>query len=91
MPVSNNITMRIDPETLKRIDQAARMSGKSRTQFMIDEALHKADSLLPDPDCLHIQLTDPNFQTVLALLEKQPDEQAISRLMARQGLPWNNS
>lgn len=91
MAITANITMRIEPAALKRIDQAARMSGKNRTQFMVDAALGKADSLLPDPDCLRIQLDGTAFQAVLDILEQPADEQALARLLTQNGLPWDRT
>lgn len=89
MAVTSNITMRVDPLALKRIDQAARISGKNRTQFMVDEALRKADSLLPDPDCLRLELEDKAFKTVLDLLEQPVDGEGLKRLLDKSGLPWD--
>mgnify|MGYP002656179351 CR=1 FL=1 len=90
MPISNNITMRIDAVALKRIDQAARMSGKNRTQFMVDAALRNADSLLPDPDRLRIELEVTAFQAVLDLLGQPTDKQGLARLLDKKDLPWNS-
>lgn len=46
MPVSSNITMRVESATLKRIDQATRMSVKNCTQFMINAAPGGGDTLV---------------------------------------------
>lgn len=90
MPVTSNITMRVEPAALKRIDQAARISGKNRTQYMIDAALRHADSLLPDPDRLRIELDGTAFQAVLDILAQPADGQGLARLLEGKGLPWNN-
>lgn len=91
MATSSNITMRIEASVLNRIDQAARMSGKNRTQFMVDEALRKADALLPDPDQMHYALESADFAKVLALLEQKLDAQKLARLLTPQSLPWDEA
>lgn len=91
MATSSNITMRIEASVLNRIDQAARMSGKNRTQFMVDEALRKADALLPDPDQLHYALKHADFEQILTLLEQKPDAQKLARLLDHKGLPWDRT
>ena len=91
MAVTSNITMRLEPAALKRIDQAARMSGKNRTRFMVDAALLKADALLPDPGRLRIQLDSTAFQAVLDILGQQPDEKCLARLLENKRLPWDSA
>lgn len=91
MATSSNITMRIEASVLNRIDQAARMSGKNRTQFMVDEALRKADTLLPDPDQLRYALKRADFEEILTLLEQKPDAQKLARLLDHEGLPWDRT
>ncbi|WP_298641173.1 DUF1778 domain-containing protein [uncultured Cardiobacterium sp.] len=89
--MSSNITMRIDVNALQRIDQAARMSGKNRTQFILEEALRKADELLPDFDAVHYELSSVDYQAVLTILEETPDENKRNKLLEPKGLPWNKS
>lgn len=86
--MSATVSMRINPQVLNRIDQSAKLLGKSRTQFMLDEALKRADELLPDPDQTQFELSAVDFAAVMRLLEQQPDAQKQQRLLRQDNLPW---
>ena len=85
------ITMRIEPHVLNRIDQAARMSGKSRSAFMIELALEKAEAMLPDLDQTKFELSSVDYEQVMQLVEQEPDQSKLSRLLDTNGLPWASS
>lgn len=91
MPSSPNITMRIEPHVLSRIDQAARILGKSRSAFMIELALKEAESILPNLDQTQFELESVDFNKVMSILEQTPDNTKLTKLLEQQGLPWGAS
>lgn len=84
----STISLRVAPPTLRRIDQGAKLLGKTRTQFMLDEALKRTDELLPDLDQSQFELNSVDFATVMDLLEQPPAPQKLQRLLREDGLPW---
>lgn len=86
--MSATVSMRINSQVLNRIDQSAKLLGKSRTQFMLDEALKRADELLPDLDQTQFELSAVDFAEAMRLLEQQPDAQKQQRLLRQDNLPW---
>ncbi len=86
----STVSMRIAPQTLQRIDQSAKMLGKTRTQFLIDEALKRADELLPDLDQTQFELDSVDFGRVMELLERPPEPQKLQNLLRQEGLPWKD-
>lgn len=83
-----HITMHIDKDALRRIDQAARISGKNLDRFIIEEALKSADELLPNPDRTRFTLNAADYQRVLDILAQPPANDALTRLLTPSGLPW---
>lgn len=86
--MSATVSMRINSQVLNRIDQSAKLLGKSRTQFMLDEALKRADEILPNLDQTQFELSAVDFAEVMRLLEQQPDAQKQQRLLRQDNLPW---
>ncbi|MEY2700351.1 MAG: hypothetical protein RIQ52_1106, partial [Pseudomonadota bacterium] len=75
------INLRALPQQRDLIDQAASLLGKNRSDFMLEAACDKAQSVLLDQ--VFFSLDDTQFQQFTALLEAplQPNP-GLERLMA---------
>ena len=75
------INLRALPQQRELIDQAARLLGKNRSDFMLEAACDKAQSVLLDQ--VLFRLDDQQFQQFTALLDApvQPNP-GLERLLA---------
>jgi uncharacterized protein (DUF1778 family) len=80
------ITMRALPQQRDLIDRAAKLSGKSRSAFVLEAACDKAQSVLLDQ--AFFSLDDARFREFSALLDApvQPNP-GLERLLAVK-TPW---
>jgi uncharacterized protein (DUF1778 family) len=80
------INLRALPQQRELIDQAARLLGKNRSDFMLEAACDKAQSVLLDQVFFH--LDDTQFRQFTALLDApvQPNP-GLERLLAVRA-PW---
>jgi len=80
------INLRALPQQRDLIDQAAQLLGKNRSDFMLEAACDKAQSVLLDQ--VFFGLNDENFQQFTALLDEpvQPNP-GLEHLFAVKG-PW---
>ena len=79
-----NLKVRTDIRSL--IDSAARLQGKTRSDFMIDAARRAAEEALLDQTLLRVD--QDSYDRFLAVLDQPATGAGIERLMnARQ--PWN--
>jgi len=80
------INLRARPEQRDLIDQAAAMLGKNRSDFMLEAACDRAQSVLLDQ--VYFRLDDGRFKGFIRLLDapSAPDE-GLERLMAVK-TPW---
>jgi len=80
------INLRAKPELRDLIDQAAAMLGKNRSDFMLEAACDRAQSVLLDQ--VFFRLDDRRFKAFMQLLDapSAPNE-GLERLMAVQS-PW---
>lgn len=79
------INLRI-PETQRQlIDRAAKLTGKNRTDFMLEAACEKAQQVLLDQTVF--VLDEAGFQRFVDLLEKPANNVGVERLLARRA-PW---
>lgn len=78
-----NLRMRDDLRAL--IDSAARLRGKTRSDFMLDAAQRAAEDALLDQTLLRVD-TDTHAH-YLAVLDRPPDSEGYRRLMAARR-PW---
>lgn len=80
------INLRALPEQRDLIDKASQILGKSRSDFMLEAACERAQSVLLDQ--VHFSLDANAFQRFVALLDEpaQPNP-GLDRLMAVQP-PW---
>ena len=82
------INLRASADQRALIDQAASLSGKSRTEFMLDAANEKAQQVLLDRTVF--VLDEARFEKFLAVLDEPTSNtalKAINKLMARKA-PW---
>jgi uncharacterized protein (DUF1778 family) len=80
------INLRARPEQRDLIDQAAQLLGKNRTDFMLEAACDKAQSVLLDQ--VFFSLDAEKFQRFTKLLDAPPARNpGLERLMAVK-TPW---
>jgi uncharacterized protein (DUF1778 family) len=80
------INLRALPEQRDLIDQAAQMLGKNRSDFMLEAACERAQSVLLDQ--VFFGVDAERFAQITALLDAPPDANAgLARLMAVEA-PW---
>ena len=80
------INLRAKPEQRDLIDQAASMLGKNRSDFMLEAACDRAQSVLLDQ--AYFRLDERRFKDFVRLLDAPPAANAgLERLMAVKA-PW---
>ena len=80
------INLRAEPEQRDLIDQAASMLGKNRSDFMLEAACDRAQSVLLDQ--VYFRLDERRFKDFVRLLDAPPAANAgLERLMAVKA-PW---
>lgn len=83
------INLRALPEQRDLIDHAASMLGKSRSDFMLEAACERAQSVLLDQ--VHFSLEPARFDAFLRLLDAPPvPNPGLERLLAVKA-PWNTA
>lgn len=85
----STLNIRIKPEERGLIDEAARVLGKTRTDFILDAARRMAEDTLLDRTL--IKVSPEAYAEFLALLDApaKPNER-LSRLM-NAPLPWKST
>jgi len=68
------------------IDQAAALSGKSRTDFILESAVRDAQHVLLD-QCF-FQLDEASFNRVVELLDNPPEPSGVLRRLLATPAPW---
>jgi uncharacterized protein (DUF1778 family) len=82
----NALNLRITPELRGLIDQAAALSGKNRTDFVLDAARHAAEDTLLDRT---IFMLDPDaYAAYVALLDAPPRPNPRLRRSLQTAAPW---
>jgi uncharacterized protein (DUF1778 family) len=82
----NSLNLRITAELRGLIDQAAALSGKNRTDFVLDAARHAAEDTLLDRTLF---MVDPEaFTAFLALLDAPPQPNTPLRRSLQTAAPW---
>ena len=82
------INLRALPEQRDLIDQAASVLGKNRSDFMLEAACERAQSVLLDQ--VFFGMDSDQFKQFTAMLDAPPEANAgLERLMAVQA-PWKN-
>ncbi len=84
-----SINLRAMPEQRDLIDQAASALGKNRSDFMLEAACERAQSVLLDQ--VYFQLDTEKFNEFVALLDAPLQSNAgLERLLAIK-TPWDES
>lgn len=83
------INLRAMPEQRDLIDQAASVLGKNRSDFMLEAACERAQSVLLDQ--VFFRLDTEKFEQFVSLLDAPPKPNpGLERLMAIKA-PWDAS
>lgn len=81
------INLRALPEQRDLIDNAANMLGKNRSDFMLEAACERAQSVLLDQ--VHFSMSAEKFQQFTQLLDAHPEKnEGLARLLAVDPV-WN--
>ena len=81
------INLRALPEQRDLIDQAATLLGKNRSDFMLEAACERAQSVLLDQ--VFFKLDTDKFQQFMAILDAPPSANpGLARLMSVKA-PWS--
>jgi len=81
------LSIRIKPEDRQRIDRAAKVNGKNRTDFLLDAARRAADEVLLDQTIIYTQPRD--YAAFLARLDTPPQPNARLRKTLQTPAPWD--
>jgi uncharacterized protein (DUF1778 family) len=80
------LNMRVLPETRSLIDRAAELTGKNRTDFVLDAARQAAQNTLLDRAA--IPLNDKAHAAFVALLDAPPQPNERLRKSLQTPAPW---
>jgi uncharacterized protein (DUF1778 family) len=82
-PKSDNINIRVTPETLGLIDRAARVTGKTRTDFILDTVRQAAEDAVLDQ---RLFILEPeHWDAFVAALDAPPKpNKRLAALLARR-------
>jgi uncharacterized protein (DUF1778 family) len=83
--VTRAVNLRVRDDLRGLIDQAARMQGKSRSDFMIDAARRAAEDALLDQTLVRVDAR--TYAQFVALLDQSPSGSGYERLMSAPR-PW---
>ena len=82
----STLNLRITPELRGLIDQAAELSGKNRTDFVLDAARYAAEDTLKERT---VFLMDPEaYEEFVALLDAPPKPNERLRKTMQTTPPW---
>lgn len=79
------VNLRIREDVRQLIDRAARLRGKTRSDFMIDAAYRAAEETLLDQTLLKVD--EESYRHYLAILDQPPQGEGFERLM-NAPKPW---
>ena len=82
----DTLNLRIKPELRGLIDQAAELSGKNRTDFVLDAARHAAEDTLLDRTVF--VLNSKAYAEFVARLDAPPRPNARLRRSLQTPAPW---
>lgn len=78
------VNLRIDEVRRNLIDEAARLAGKSRTEFMIEAAYKEAEETILNQKIYLLDESDYNY---LSLVEHKPDPKLVKLFKSKS--PWS--
>ena len=82
----DTLNLRIKPELRGLIDRAAELTGKNRTEFVLNAARHAAEDALMDRTVLAVSAKA--YAEFLARLDAPPRPNARLRRALRTAAPW---
>lgn len=82
----DTLNLRIKPELRGLIDRAAELSGKNRTEFVLNAARHAAEDALLDRTVFAV--TPKAYAEFLAKLDAPPRPNARLRRSLKGSAPW---
>ena len=80
------VNLRVRPDVRALIDRAARIQGKSRSDFMIDAARRAAEDALLDQTLISVD--QATYDQFLTMLDQPASGAGFERLMAARK-PWD--
>lgn len=83
---NSTIPMRVKPAVRDLIDRAAALSGKSRTEFILESAQAEAINVLLDQRLF--QLDEEQMKAFEAALDSPPKPNAALKMLMRGKAPW---
>jgi uncharacterized protein (DUF1778 family) len=83
----NTLNLRIKPEVRGMIDRAAKLTGKNRTDFMLDAARHAAEDALLDRTVFAV--SPAAYAEFLARLDAPPQPNKRLRQSLATPAPWD--
>ena len=83
--VTRAVNLRVREDVRDLIDQAARVSGKTRSDFMIEAARQAAENALLDQT--FVRVDTETYAQFLSVLDRAPSGEGYERLM-RAPKPW---
>jgi uncharacterized protein (DUF1778 family) len=86
-PKGNTLNIRIKPEVRGLIDRAAEMTGKTRTDFVLDAARHAAEDALLDRTVFTV--SPRAYTTFLKRLDAPAKPNERLRRTMRTPAPWD--
>jgi len=81
------VNLRIREDIRAVIDRAARIRGKTRSEFMIDAAYRAAEDTLLDQTLVKVDAE--SYRQYLDILDRPPQGEGFNRLMAAPK-PWRD-
>ena len=84
-PTTRAVNLRVREEIRDLIDRAAKIQGRSRSDFMIDAARRAAEETLLDQTLVRVDRE--TYEHFLAVLDHPPAAEGYERLMAAPR-PW---
>lgn len=85
-PKRETLNIRIKPQLRELIDRAAELSGKNRTDFMLDAASHAAEDALRDRTVFAVN--PKAYAEFLARLDAPPRPNVRLRRSLQTPAPW---
>src|SRR5437868_7536248 len=82
------VNLRVSPADQNVIDRAAKLAGKTRSEFMLEAARRAAQEALLDTTLLLVDAS--TFDRFRALLDAPPQANARLQALMRRQAPWNH-
>ena len=83
---AENINLRVSRSQKALIDRAAEAQGRNRSDFMLEAACRKAESVLLDRR--YFYLDDEQFRRFMAMLDAPPKSNPRLARLLRTKAPW---